>query len=424
MKLLIKNATVLNEELSGNQDIGVENGIIDFIGKKPDSFVADETIDAKNGIAMPGLVNAHTHSPMTLLRNLADDCAFSEWLFNKVIPFENKLTEEDIYWGAELAVAEMLRSGTTAFADMYFHMDQIAEVVAKSGIRANLSYGPICSSTRGGRQIIDEKSCADFINKWNNYDSGRIKAYVEIHSVYLFDLEAINAAAALAKKLETGIHIHVSESLSEQQTMKEKYGKTPVEICLSSGIFDVPVLAAHCVQVNDSDISILSSKNVNVVHNPTSNLKLACGTAPVMKFFKAGVNAALGTDGCCSNNNLNMFEEMHITAILHKGINADAECVTADDVIKMATVNGARALGFENLGQLKPGYKADIVILDRDSPHLCPLGNISSALAYSAQASDVRDVIVAGKVLMKDKVLKTIDIEQAVFRARKLRGEE
>ena len=418
MKILIKGAYTLD---TGINDIGIEDGVIKFKGKVCENFVPDETINADNCIAMPGLVNAHTHAAMVLLRNLADDYPFSEWLFNRVLPFEAKLTEDDIYWGTNLAIAEMIRSGTTAFADMYRHMDRVAEAAADSGIRANLSYGPITSAVHGKGEIVDIKACEKYFNTWNNSNSGRIKSHIEIHSVFLYEKEAVAEAAALAKSLGTGIHIHISESLSEQETIQKKYGKSPTQVCLELGIFEAPVIAAHCVHVNEEDIKILKSNGVYIAHNPTSNLKLANGVAPVDKFIENGINVCLGTDGASSNNNLNMFEEMHIASILHKGIRRNAECVPAIETIKMATINGAKALGFKNLGIIEPGYAADIIIIDTDKPHLCPLGNINAAVAYTAQASDVRDVIVDGRILMKNRELKTIDEEKAMQNVKKIR---
>ena len=423
MKLLIKNAEVLCARKAGRQPVGIDGGLIEFVGDSPEGFTPDETIDASRCVVMPGLVNAHTHSAMTLLRNLADDCAFDEWLFGKVIPFENKLTDEDVRRGAELAAAEMLLSGTTAFADMYIHAERTAEVVMETGMRANLSRGPITSAARGGGQTVDERACSDFIKKWGGGGSGRIIACVEIHSAFLYDPDAIAEAALLAKRLGVGIHIHISESHKEQRTIREKYGATPTELCERLGVFEVPVIAAHCVHVSDGDISILASKGVSAVHNPTSNLKLANGVAPVGKLLKAGVNVALGTDSCCSNNNLNMFEELHLAATLHKGVSGDAEILSAEECVKLATVNGARALGFDDLGRLEPGQKADLIIIDADAPHLCPLGDAYAAIAYSAQASDVRDVVVDGKVLVRNRELKTVDLERAMRHARRLRGE-
>ncbi|MCL2188796.1 MAG: amidohydrolase [Defluviitaleaceae bacterium] len=421
MKILIKNATTLN---NGVQDIGIENGTISFIGSAPANFPPDEIIDATNCIAMPGLVNAHTHAATALQRNLADDCAFSEWLFERVIPFENKLSGDDVYWGTQLAIAEMIRGGTTCFADMYLqaHNPQVAQAVTETGIRANLCYGPIISAARGGGQIINEQGCRDFIAQWNNASDGRIKTFVEIHSLFLYDTEAIQGAAALAKSLGLPIHMHLSESLAEEETTFQKYGKTPPQMCADLGVFDVPTLLAHCVQLNDEDIKLLASKQAYVAHNPTSNLKLGNGIAPIEKMLQAGVKVALGTDGCASNNNLNMFEEMHLATILHKGVNKDATSISASQVLAMATHTGAQALGFNDCGQLEAGKKADLILVDTNQPHLCPLGEPTAAIAYSAQAGDVRDVIVNGKILMRNKELKTVDEEKAMTMARKIRG--
>lgn len=417
MKLLIKNVNIITGEGNciKNGFIGIEGDKIAYISDKaPEGGIFDdaETIDGKDGIAMPGLVNAHTHSAMTLLRNFANDMPLEKWLFDNIIPREGQLTAEDIYKGALLGIAEMIKSGTTTFADMYLHMDEVARAVTETGIRANLSRGPITSGVRGNGLSVDTNAYIDYKKRWDNTAEGRIKVCMEIHSVYLFDEPSIREAASLAKSTDSSIHIHLSETKNELNTSIEKYGVKPIEACESFGVFDVPVIAAHCVHLDDDEIKLLKKYKVSPVHNPSSNLKLGSGIARIPEMLKAGLNVCLGTDGAASNNNLDMMEEMHIASLLHKGVSFDPVCVSADETIKMATANGARALGFDDTGVLKAGMKADVIIIDTNKVHLRPLYNPQAAAVYSAQGSDVDTVIVNGKLLMKGRELLTIDEEK------------
>jgi 5-methylthioadenosine/S-adenosylhomocysteine deaminase len=429
MNILIKNVDVIisgsEQNIIRNGNIGIQGDTILFVnagGNTPPGFNPDKVIDGKNRLAMPGLVNAHTHSSMTLLRNFADDLALEEWLFNRIIPLEAKLGPEDIYWGTMLAIAEMIKSGTTCFADMYLHMDEVARAVLESGIRANISKGPLVSNLRGKPGIsVDSEGCMEYFKTWNNQGNGRIKTCVEIHSVYLYDEISLREAAELAKKLNAGIHIHVLETEAERNNSIRMYGMNPAEACLEFGIFDVPVIAAHCVHLSDSDMEILKSRNVNAVHNPSSNLKLGSGIARVPDMLDRGINVCLGTDGAASNNNLNMFEEMHLAALLHKGVQCNPTLMNAKQVLKMATANGASALGFgDDTGYIDEGMKADIILLDIDKPHLCPVNNPISAVVYSAQGSDVDTVIINGEVVMENRKLLTIDEEKVKYKVKEI----
>ena len=426
MKILIEGINVLtanNEsEYLKNVDIGIEGDRISFIepsGQSSMAFKADKRINGKRKLAMPGLVNAHTHCGMTTMRNAADDLPLHKWLFGKIFPIEEKMTDDDVYWGTLLGTAEMLRSGTTAFADMYLHMDVVAKAINETGMRVNLSRSPLDFHTDGELKATDAfDKCRSYHKEWNGKANGRIKVYVEVHSTYLFDIESLKQAANLAKELQTGIHIHLLETAKERADSFEKYGRSPVEICIETGIFDVPVIGAHLVHVSSEDIEILRTADVNIAHNPTSNLKLGSGISPVPAMLNAGINVALGTDGAASNNNLNMFEEMHLAALIHKGVAQNPELVTAKQAFKMATINGSRAIGYgSETGVIKAGMQADIVLLDTDKPHLYPLNDPHSAVVYSAQGGDVDTVIVDGAILMENRELKTIDEERVKFEA-------
>jgi 5-methylthioadenosine/S-adenosylhomocysteine deaminase len=430
MNILIEGIDILTGDSDKgyirNADIGIKDGKIEFIAdasKRPADIKADRKICGRNKLAMPGLVNAHTHVAMTLMRNAADDLPLHKWLFERIFPIEDRLTDEDVYWGTRLGTAEMIKSGTTAIADMYLHMDAAARGIVDTGMKVNLSKSPLeFHSDEGGTKALDVfDDCRRYYSQWNGAEDGRIKVYVEVHSTYLFNPPSLRRASELAADLGTGIHIHLLETIKERNDSFEIYKKSPVEICAETGIFDVPVIGAHLVHVSDDDIALLKRYGVSAVHNPTSNLKLGSGISPVGKMLDAGVNVALGTDGAASNNNLNMFEEMHLSALIHKGAGYDPELVTAKQAFRMATANGALAAGFgDDSGVIRPGMKADLILLDMDKPHLCPINDPYSAVVYSAQASDVDTVIVDGRILMENRELKTIDEERVKHEVRKI----
>lgn len=426
MKIIIEGIDILTsgsqEEYIKNKDIGIENGKIAFItdtGSTPPDFAADRKISGRHKIAMPGLANAHTHCAMTIMRNAADDLPLHKWLFDRIFPMEDKLTDDDVYWGTLLGTAEMLKSGTTAMADMYLHMDAVAEAAAGAGIRANLSKSPLEFHSENGLRALDVfDDCRKYHKKWNSISDCRIKVYIEVHSTYLYDIESLRRASELAKELNTGIHIHLLETAKERKDSYDQHKKSPVEICVETGIFDVQVIGAHLVHVSREDLELLRTYGVNAVHNPTSNLKLGSGISPVPQMLSAGINVALGTDGAASNNNLSMFEEMHLAALIHKGVGQNPELVTARQAFRMATVNGAKALGFgDETGVIKEGMKADIILINTDKPHLSPLNDPFSAVVYSAQGGDVDTVIVDGNILMENRELKTIDEEKVKYKA-------
>lgn len=425
MDILLKNIDIVSVDSNRfmkNRNIFIQDGYIRWIDASHEShpeIKPDKVIDGKNKIAMPGLVNTHTHSAMTLLRNFADDLALEEWLFKKIFPVESKLNPEDVYWGTMLGITEMIKTGTTSFADMYLLMDSVAQAVVDTGIRANLSKSPLKFNAGEKSRTIDETAgCFDYYKKWHNAANGRIKVYIEVHSAYLYDQESLINAAKLADELDTGIHVHILETQTEREVCLEKYGMDSAEICLQCGIFNVPVIAAHCVHLSDHDMDILREKRINVAHNPTSNLKLGSGVANVPRMIDSKINVSLGTDGAASNNNLNMFEEMHITALLHKGVHMNPELINADTAVKMATVNGANAIGFGGeVGCISEGMKADLIILDTDKPHLYPMNDPISAIVYSVQGSDVDTVIIDGNIVMENRVLKTIDEELVKHKA-------
>ena len=370
-------------------------------------------IDASKMAVMPGLINCHTHAAMTLLRGYADDLPLMEWLEKKIWPIEAKLQPEYVYWGTKLAVLEMIRGGTTCFADMYFMMDQVAEVVKETGIRASLSRGLI--SFNNGPKALAEN--IEFVKKYNGAAEGRISTMLGPHAPNTCVPEFLQEAADEAKKLGVGIHIHIAETLAEVNQLKEKYGKSPVEVVYDAGVFDAStVLAAHCVHMTDDDLKIFAQKGVNVAHNPKSNMKLASGIAPITKMIEMNINVGIGTDGAASNNNLDMFQEMRTAALLQKVHTYDPTAVSAYQALAMATSCGAKALGLgHQVGKIQAGLQADIILVDLSSPHLQPLHDVNAHLVYAASGSDVDTVIINGKVVMKNKEIKTIDEERVIF---------
>jgi len=299
LDLLIKNVDIITMDdesmLIKDGYIGIKDDKINFVSNSLNSDIYSENeIDGKGKIAMPGLVNAHSHSAMTLMRNYADDIALEAWLFNNIFPIEAKLTEKDVYWGTMLGIAEMLKSGIVAFADMYMFMDEVARAVTQTGIKANICKSPIQFFEGGELKRLDKsQGTIDYYKRYHNSADGRIKVFVEIHSTYMFNEKTLSNAAILAKQLNTGIHLHLLETTTEVESSKRDYGMTSVEICKKTGVLDVPILAAHCVHMTDSDLEIMKEMGCSIAHNPTSNLKLGSGIARVPQMLQMGINLCL-----------------------------------------------------------------------------------------------------------------------------------
>lgn len=422
MGLLIKNVTLVpmdgKQEMLENTNIYIEKDRITHIGELRKDIEVTRTIDGKNKVAMPGLINAHTHVGMSLLRNYADDLPLHKWLTEKIWPVEANLTAEDVYWGSLLSMVEMIQSGTTTFCDMYFFMDEVGKGIEEAGIRGILTRGIIEEPGSEEEKLQDTKR---LYNNWNGKANGRIKVMVAPHAPYTCSPSYLEKIIDLAKELNTGIHIHLSETKKEVEDSLKEFGKSPIKHVYDLGLFELPTVAAHCVHVDDDDIEILKNMNVSPVNNPSSNLKLASGFAPVAEMLERGIPVALGTDGSSSNNNLNMFEEIHLAAIVNKAVNMDATSVPAIDALKMATINGAKALLWDNeIGSIEIGKKADLILIDMDKPHIYPIHSIISALAYSVQGSDVDTVIVDGNIIMENRNINTLDVEKIMFNAERV----
>ena len=427
--ILITNGVVLQMDADSTC---IENGavviakdkILDVGPSAEFSMVAaSRVIDAGGGIIMPGLVNTHTHAAMTCFRGLADDLPLMEWLNDHIFPAESKLDENKVYCGTLLACAEMIRSGTTCFCDMYLFEDAVARAAKKAGIRAVVgevlydfpspNYGELEQGFAYTEQLIV---------KWQ--DDPLITIAVEPHSPYLCAPELLKRASTLAEDHRVPMVIHLSETQNEVAGMMDKYGRTPIGFLADQEVLAPNLLACHCVVLTDEDISLLRQFDVKVSHNPESNMKLASGVAPIPKLLRQDICVGLGTDGCASNNNLDLFLEMGTAAKLHKVTTFDPTVMDAATVLRMATIEGARALGIDHItGSLEPGKAADVIIVDTCKPHLTPMYNPISHMVYAARGSDVSTVIINGDVVLEKERYLTLDPEKVMADVKQIAGE-
>jgi 5-methylthioadenosine/S-adenosylhomocysteine deaminase len=405
--------------------IHVENGAISYIGPRDlaPPFQPEETIESAHLVALPGLVNAHTHTAMTLMRGWADDMALEPWLQTKIWPFESHLCEEDVAVGTRLALLEMLRGGTTLVADMYFFYERGAREMAQSGIRAcpgGVFLGFLPEPERRLEQAIA------FARDWQGEGEGRITPFLGPHSLYTVGREHWERIVAAAREHNLLIHTHVAETPREVADVRQQWGQTPVQVLAEMGALDGPLLAAHGVYLSDEEHEVVAGQRdaqgytrFRVAHNPTSNCKLASGFAPIPRYLQNGVTVALGPDGAASNNDLDMWEEMRLAALLHKATTGDATVVSARQALWMATRDGARALNLgDKTGTLEAGKRADIVLVDFDKPHLSPCHSVASHLVYAAKASDVDTVLIDGRVVVRAGEATTLEAAQVLREAR------
>ena len=401
------NFTVLKQEV-----LCVKDDKISYIGPEPDAPECDNEKDMHGAIVMPGLINAHCHGPMTLLRGVGGGLALQEWLETAIFPIEDKLIPIDVERGEWLAVMEMLASGVTCVSEMYDFPWSTGKVLRESGMRGN-----IC---RVGLAFSEDKEippnrfneCVELVRDWNDPDD-RVRAEFCLHSEYLTNESFVRKIAEINNEYRKSVNVHVSETKKEHEECKLRQGGlTPIAYLDKCGVLDNITYAAHCVWVEPEDMEIMAARGTSAVFNPSSNCKLASGFAPIIDLKKAGVNVGIGTDGTASNDNLNMFEEMHLASLLIKNTARDATKGNAADILKMATVNGARAMGRFDTGELKVGMKADIIAVSMDKPHMFPAFDIMNILVYSAQASDVVMTMVDGHILYENGVYNTIDVER------------
>lgn len=420
-KTWIKNGTFIAMTQSAphiNGHMVVEGTQITYIGEESPapSETFDEVIDGRRKLYMPGLVNTHGHAAMSLLRGFADDLALQVWLEEKMWPSEAKFTANDVRWGTLLSIAEMVKGGTTCFVDMYDHMDEVAQAVEQSGIRACLTRGMIghCPPDTAKAKIAEATS---FARSWHGKAGGRITVMMSPHSSYTCPPAFIEEVVRVAHDLDLPIHTHMSETLKEVLENERQYGARPVAHLEKLGVFSRPCLLAHAVHLTDEEIEALQRHSVHVSHNPGSNLKLASGIARVPELLQAGVLVSLGTDSAASNNNLDMFEEMRLAALIHKGVSGDPTAVPATDALRMGTLNGAKSIWLHDVGALQAGMKADFIAIDAEQPHLQPKSDYISHIVYSASAKDVVDVCIDGRWIVKNGECLTLDEEKIMFEA-------
>lgn len=421
MGIVIKNVVVRKAESTKIVNLRIEKGSISAVSENPLSISPGDTVvDGGGKLALPGFVNAHTHIPMSLFRGLADDLPLDIWLRDHIWPAEKLLSDEDVYWGSLLSLAEMIKSGTTQIADMYFHTDSIARAVSEAHVRATLSYGIVADKLdeQGKDQISKAR---EVVERWHNTSGGRIRTAISPHAIYTCGKDVWAASVDLAQAKSVPLHIHLSETRDEVAWAIDNWGLRPVHALDSIGVFSVPTIAAHCVHVDEEEIDLLAQRSVTAVHCPKSNAKLGNGHAPVVSLQRAGVNVALGTDGAASNNSQDMIEEMRMASLLQKGSLEDPTALPARDVAAMATRNGAVALGM-GARDISVGQDADIVLVDLSGVDTAPAYEPYSALVYAAHGCDVTDVLVAGEFLLRDRKLLTIDEEKVKYEVtRRLR---
>ena len=377
---------------------------------------ATETLAAEGSLVIPGLVNAHTHVSMTLLRGYADDKPLDAWLREDIWPVEAELTPDDVEAGAALGVVEMIRSGTTAFADMYFAMDRVADVVDRAGLRARLGRGVVTVGKDDDDAWSDVEESLAFAERFDDAADGRIRTAFMPHSLTTTGEEYLRQGVADARDAGVPVHLHANETADEVDPIVEERGKRPIEYAADLDALGPDDFFAHGVHLDETEIDRLADAGTAIVHCPASNMKLASGMAPVQRLHEAGVTVALGTDGAASNNDLDIFDEMRDAAMLGKLAAEDASAVPAGAVVEMATAAGADALGLPG-GRIEPGAAADLAVVDLDVPHLTPVHDPVSHLAYAVRGSDVRHTVCDGEVLMRDREVLTLDAERVQDRA-------
>ncbi|GGK24581.1 5-methylthioadenosine/S-adenosylhomocysteine deaminase [Caldalkalibacillus thermarum] len=425
MKTLFKNGVIItaNEQnewfREGYLLVEGKNIVAVGSGQPEQEADIDQVIDLKGQWVMPGWVNTHGHAAMSILRGYADDAPLKEWLEEKMWPMEARFNRDTVRWGTALAVVEMLKSGTTCFVDMYDHMDAVAEVVEEAGIRGVLARGIIglCSQEE---QTAKLKEATEFARNWHGQAEGRITTMMAPHAPYTCPPAYIDRIVDRAHQLDLPVHIHLSETAGEVRQNVSQYGKRPVPHLRDIGVFERPTLVAHAVHLEEEEMDILQEYDVKISHNPASNLKLGSGIALVPKLLERGFRLSIGTDSAASNNNLDMFQEVRLAALIHKGVNQDPTVVPAQVALKMGTRWGAECAFVPHVGALEPGKEADFIIITPNQAHLQPVHDPVSHIVYSASGSDVCHVYVQGKQVVKDGQCVTLDEEKIIYEANRV----
>lgn len=417
--LLIQNISLFNEsDLLVKKDILITGNLISSITEPfsiKHSEIRVEIIDGTDFLVLPGLMNCHSHIPMILFRGLAEDLNLFDWLNKKIFPYESKLTDELVLYGSLLGIAELIHTGCTYFADMYFFMESVAKAVEISGIRANLSLGLV---DKNGSDGINKAK--DFFLKYHGQSNGRIEIFFGPHAPYTCNLDFLKKVSDLAKSLNTGIHIHLNETEKEVMDFKETHNKLPIVALQDIGFFGTPVICAHCVHMSPEEMMILKNENALVVHNPSSNMKLGSGIAPIETMLQKGLKVSLGTDGAASNNHLNMFGEMHLASLLAKVNAKNGSVLSANTILKMGTEIPGKYLLNGEVGTIDKGSSADLILISLNEPSLFPNDMITKSFIHSMYGTEVDTMIVNGKIIMKQKEILTMDENEIRTKANKL----
>ncbi len=421
MNILFENAVLLPEyHISGSVYVAVDGAHFTYVGKDRPGGVFDRVIDCRGSLLMPAFYNTHCHAAMTLFRGCGDDLPLSRWLDEIILPAEDRLSPELVYWGSLAAIAEMLAGGCVSFSDMYMFEEATARAVLGSGIKANLARGLV--SFDENVDMGRDKRFAEARALWREFDGageGRLKIEMALHAEYTNVKRACRQVADFCRENNIAMQIHLSETEREHNACLAKYGLTPAEFFDEAGVLDLCLTAAHCVWLTERDIALLAEKGVFVSHNPSSNLKLGSGIMPYGKIKESGIKISLGTDGAASNNSLNIMKEMQLATLLHRGIARDATAACAAELLECATVNGAAAQGRVDCGLIAAGYRADALLLDLDAINTAPANNPASAAVFSADRSNVRLTMCDGVILYEDCEYKSIDIESLKYNFRR-----
>ena len=420
--MLFKDITIIDEnyETRKNMYVGTSGDIIAYISDVMPEESYGEVYSGKGKVLLPAFVNSHSHAAMTLMRGYGENMSLDNWLFSRVFPFEEKLNSEAVYWGTALSMAESIRFGIVSSTDMYYFCEDVVRAVLDAGAKANVSRSISHFTDDDLYDSYRFKETESLYRNFNGAGEGKIIIDMSIHSEYTTTPKAVKQLADFTKEIGANMHVHVSETKKEHEECKERHGGlTPVQYLNSLGAFDTPSVAAHCVWIEGEDYDILKEKGVTVAVNPVSNLKLASGVCNVSALLDRGINVAIGTDSVASNNSLNFIEEMKMFAISTKGTIYDPAVVSPVQTLAAATAGGARAQGRNDCGFIRVGNKADLIVLDIDTPYMRPSHNLITNIVYSASGSDIVMTMCDGRVLYKDGEYLTIDIERTYYETEK-----
>lgn len=419
--MLFENITIMDENMvqQNNMFVGIEGNRIDYIGEQKPEKDYGSVYNGKGKLLMSGFYNAHGHSAMTLMRGYGENMSLQDWLNKRIFPFEANLDGEAVYWGTLLAMAESIRYGIVSTTDMYYFCDDMIRAVLDAGCKSNMGRGVVNFADEDLYQIDAFREMKSTFENFHGAGDGKILVDMSLHAEYTSNPKTVLQMADYTRSIGANMHVHVSETKGEHEECKKRHqGQTPVAYLNNLGLFDTPTTAAHCVWIEGDDFRILKEKGVTVASNPISNLKLASGVCNVPKLLKEGIRVAIGTDSVASNNSLNFMEEMKVFAISSKEKYEDPTAVTPEETLLAATLSGALSQGRKDSGSMKVGYKADLIVLDIDQPHMVPVYHLANNLVYSASGSDIVLTMVDGRILWQDGEYKTIDIEKTMAEAQ------